>query len=303
MSAASFYLEAVAQNNIKPGELSSLSRPCSGGEPITKSNVYLINDWLKRAGCKEKIAIGGGSGEVGSSALTSYELNPETKTNETGYPIPGVFVKIVDPITGKEVKKGERGIIHISSAASANRYLNNKKATDNYYYYDEKGIRWANLGDIAIQNEDNSYSMLGRSSDSYVDENGQTKYLFDIEYSLSLEDPIIEWEITAFKTDHGKYDVVGQVVLKNEFIGKEDEVIKYLCEKYNLDGIKIYDSFEVSEVTGKRDYQLLKNDYDSYYFPNDSFTFVKKKYSKSGKTSSEIVNINEIKTKTKKLVR
>ena len=303
LSAASFYLEAVAQNNIKPGELSSLSRPCSGGEPITKSNVYLINDWLKRAGCKEKIAIGGGSGEVGSSALTSYELNPETKTNETGYPIPGVFVKIVDPITGKEVKKGERGIIHISSAASANRYLNNKKATDNYYYYDEKGIRWANLGDIAIQNEDNSYSMLGRSSDSYVDENGQTKYLFDIEYSLSLEDPIIEWEITAFKTDHGKYDVVGQVVLKNEFIGKEDEVIKYLCEKYNLDGIKIYDSFEVSEVTGKRDYQLLKNDYDSYYFPNDSFTFVKKKYSKSGKTSSEIVNINEIKTKTKKLVR
>ena len=59
----------------------------------------------------------------------------------------------------------------------------------------------------------------------------------------------------------------------------------------------------MSEVTGKRDYQLLKNDYDSYYFPNDSFTFVKKKYSKSGKTSSEIVNINEIKTKTKKLVR
>lgn len=303
LSAASFYLEAVAQNNIKPGELSSLSRPCSGGEPITKSNVYLINDWLKRAGCKEKIAIGGGSGEVGSSALTSYELNPETKTNETGYPIPGVFVKIVDPITGKEVKKGERGIIHISSAASANRYLNNKKATDNYYYYDENGIRWADLGDIAIQNEDDSYSMLGRSSDSYVDENGQTKYLFDIEYSLSLEDPIIEWEITAFKTDYGKYDVVGQVVLKNEFIGKEDEVIKYLCEKYNLDGIKIYDSFEVSEVTGKRDYQLLKNDYDSYYFPNDNFTFVKKKYSKSGKTSSGIVNINEIKTKTKKLVR
>lgn len=280
LAAASFYLEAVAQNNIKPGELSELSRPCSGGEPITKSNVYLINEWLKKAGCKEKVAIGGGAGEVGSSALTSYELNPETKTNETGYPIPGVYVKIVDPITGKSVEKGQRGIIHISSSASADRYLNNEEATNNYYYYDEKGIRWANLGDIAIQNEDGSYSMLGRSSDSYIDENGEMKYLFDIEYSLSLEDPVIEWEITAFKTETGKYDVVGQVVLKSEFIGKEDEVVRYLCEKYKLDGVKIYDSFEVSEVTGKRDYQLLKHDFTSYYRPNDETTFIRKNYLK-----------------------
>lgn len=303
LAAASFYLEAVAQNNIKPGELSGLSRPCSGGEPITKSNVYLINEWLKNAGCKEKVAIGGGAGEVGSSALTSYELNPETKTNETGYPIPGVYVKIVDPITGKSVEKGKRGIIHISSSASADRYLNNEEATNNYYYIDEKGIRWANLGDIAIQNEDGSYSMLGRSSDSYVDENGETKYLFDIEYSLSLEDPIIEWEITAFKTETGKYDVVGQVVLKNEFVGKEDEVVRYLCEKYKLDGVKIYDSFEVSEVTGKRDYQLLKHDYNSYYIPNGENTFIRKNYSDCGDTTCEIVDASTLKTNVKKLVK
>lgn len=303
LAAASFYLEAVAQNNIKPGELSELSRPCSGGEPITKSNVYLINEWLKNAGCKEKVAIGGGAGEVGSSALTSYELNPETKTNETGYPIPGVYVKIVDPITGEPVKKGQRGIIHISSSAAADRYLNNEQATNDYYYYDENGIRWANLGDIAIQNEDGSYSMLGRSSDSYVDEKGETKYLFDIEYSLSLEDPVIEWEITAFKTGLDKYDVVGQVVLKSEYIGREDEVIRYLCEKYKLDGVKIYDSFEVSEVTGKRDYQLLKHDYNSYYRPNDEYTFIKKNYSDCGETTSEIVDTSALKINVKKLLK
>lgn len=296
LAAASFYLEAVAQDNLKPGDLSALARPCSGGEPITKSNVYIINKWLKKCGSPEKVAIGGGSGEIGSSALTSYELDPITKTNETGYPIPGVYVKIVDPKTGELVRKGERGIIHISSAAASNRYLENPQATDEYFYYDENNIRWANLGDIAVQNENDSYSVLGRSTDSYIDENGRLKFLFDIEYALSLEDPVIEWEISAFKTASGKYDVLGQVVLKHELKGKEAEAIKYLCEKYKLDGIKLYDRFLTSEVTGKRDYQLLKEDRDGYYSPYSTTRMVRKTYLDSGEIRSVIIKNWDIET-------
>ncbi len=303
LSAASFYLEAAAQDNIKPGELSELTRPCSGGEPISKANAHLVNEWLKKAGCKEKIAIGGGAGEVGSSALTSYELNQETKTNETGYPIPGVLVKIVDPKTGEIVKKGERGILHISSAASADRYLNDPEATANYYYVDEAGIRWANLGDIAVQNDDNSISMLGRASDSYIDETGETKYLFDIEYALSEDDPIMEWEISAFKADDKKTDVVAQVVLKNDFIGKEAELVNYICDKYHLDGVKFYDSFETSEVTGKRDYQLLKHDYEGYYSPYKDGQLILKNYSPDNPAKAFLVDaqsINRIKGRLSK---
>lgn len=302
LATASFYLEGVLQNKIKDGELSFLTRPCSGGEPISKGNVYIINEWLKKVGCKEKIAIGGGAGEAGSSALTSYELNSETKTNETGYPIPGVYVKIVDPKTFKEVKKGQRGIIQISSAAAADRYLDNPEATNAYWYYDENGVRWANLGDIAVQNPDDSYSMLGRSTDSYIDENGNTKYLFDIENALEVDDPVIEWEITAFKA-FDRYEVVGQVVLKKEYLNQKDEVIKYLCQKYNLDGIKIYDSFEVSEVTGKRDYQLLKHDYNDYYYPISEDTFMKKSYSPDGILTGKLVNSSENNTYERRLTK
>lgn len=303
LSAGSFYLEAAAKDNINPGDLKELTRPCSGGEPISKANVNLINKWLEKGGCPEKVAIGGGAGEVGSSALTSYELDPDTKTNETGYPIPGVLVKIVDPKTGEKVKPGERGIIHISSAAASDRYLNNKEATDNYFYYDENGIRWANLGDIAVQNPDGSYSMLGRSSDSYVDENGEIKYLFDIEYALSEDDPVIEWEITAFKANDKKTDVVAQVVLKNEYIGHEQEIVSYLCKKYNLDGVKFYDSFETSEVTGKRDYQLLKHDYTGYYSPLNEIQLICTDYSENGIVSRKVVEGSIINRQKEKHIR
>ncbi len=302
LAPASFYLEGAKEDEIEENGVTSLRRPCSGGEPISNANVHVINNWLHKIGCKKKVAIGGGAGEVGSSALTSYDLDEETKTNETGYPIPGVKVKIVDPKTGEEVKQGERGIIHISSAASANRYLNNPEATDAYYYYDKDGTRWAILGDIAVQNKDGSYSMLGRASDSYVDENGEVKYLFDIEYSLEIDDPVMEWEISAFKSDN-KTDVVAQVVLKKEYQGKVKEMVEFICNKYNLDGVKFYDTFETSEVTGKRDYQLLKHDYVGYLSPYDTENFILKNYSETGFTESKIVSSEVLNKKVKKLTK
>ena len=154
--------------------------------------------------------------------------------------------------------------MHVSSAAAADRYLNNETATADRWYVDENGVRWGVTGDIAIQNPDNSYNILGRASDSFVDEDGVVKYLFDIEYSLDANDPVIEWEITAHHTEEKEY-VVGQVVLKNDYKGSIPEVVELLCKKYNLDSIKIYEKFESSEVTGKRDYQLLKEDTEGYY--------------------------------------
>lgn len=298
LAAASFYLEAIKNKTLSPTALCNLTRPCSGGEPITKSNVILINDWLKEHGCSEKIAIGGGAGEVGSSALTSYELDPITKTNETGYPIPGVEVKIVDPETKEIVKKGERGIIHITSAASADRYLDNEEATNEYYYY-ESEKKWANLGDIAVQNTDGSYNMLGRSSDSYVDENGEIHYLFDIENALSTQDPVIEWEISVFKNGT-KNDVVAQIVIKEEYKGRECEVIEYLFKKYPIQGVKIYDSFEVSEVTGKRDYKLLKSDQVGYISPYDNEHMIISSYI-NGKKVEEVIPKVSLNTNIKTL--
>lgn len=190
-------------------------------------------------------------------------MDEKTKTNETGYPLkPGIRAKIVDA-EGKVVPKGERGIFHVTSPAAADRYLDDPESTSRRWYVDKDGIRWGNTEDIAVQNPNGSISVLGRASDSFVDENGEVRYLFDIEYALETSDPVVEWEISAHSTDVGTY-VVGQVVLKDEYKNKVKEVIEELCRKYNLDSIKIYEKFESSEVTGKRDYQLLKDDKDGY---------------------------------------
>ena len=266
VAAPSFYLAGVARGLIAPDALKKITRPSSGGEPVTKACVQQIDEWLKMNGCDVRFAIGGGAAEDGSGTLFTYFMDEATKTNETGYPIkPFIKVKIVDE-SGVPVPKGKRGFIHISSPAAADRYLNEPVATATRWYTDKDGTRWGITGDIAVQNPDDSYNILGRASDSYVDDNGETVFLFDIEYALDATDPVIEWEITAHKVEHG-FAIVGQVILKPEYKNKKEEVVHYLCQKYHLDAVKFYDSFDISDVTGKRDYQKLQQDKSGYFVP------------------------------------
>lgn len=272
VAAASFYLAGVAKGLVAPDAFSSITRPSSGGEPVTKSNVELINEWLTMNGCNVRFSIGGGAAEDGSGSIFSYFMDEKTRTNETGHPLePHIKIKLLDE-QGNVVQKGERGFLHVSSPAAADRYLNDENATAKRWYTDENGTRWGVTGDIAQQNADGSFNILGRADDSYIDKTGKRIYLFDIEYSLETSDPVIEWEITAFQTDED-YDIVGQVVIKNDYKDKVAFVVRHLCRKYNLDAVKIYDSFESSDVTGKRDFQLLKKDYFGYIAPKNDTEF------------------------------
>lgn len=264
VAAPSFYLAGVAKGLISPNALSNITRPSSGGEPVTKSNVELIDKWLAMNGCKVRFAIGGGAAEDGSGTIFTYFMDEEKKTNETGYPlVPYIKAKVVDK-DGVVVQKGQRGFLHISSPAAADRYLYDEVATMERWYEDSDGIRWGITGDIAVQNPDDSYNILGRATDSYIDENGNIVYLFDIEYVLESSDPIIEWEISALEIEGG-IALVAQVVLKPEYVNQEAFVVEHLCKKYNLDAVKIYDSFPISDITGKRDFKALKGDRQGYF--------------------------------------
>lgn len=299
-AAPSFYLAGVAQGLIGKNAFENITRPSSGGEPVTKSNVKLIDDWLKMNGCKVRFSIGGGAAEDGSSTICSYFMDEKTKTNETGHPVePGIRAKIVDE-NGKVLPKGVRGYLHVSSPASADRYLNNLEATQKRWYYDKDGVRWGITGDIAVQNNDGSYNILGRASDVAYDKNGKKIFLFDIEYSLDANDPIIEWEISAHKTNKNDA-IVGQVVLKPEYAYNKADIIEKMCNKYKLDAIKIYEKFESSEVTGKRDFKKLKSDKDDYYAPYDENNLLKISYFDGKAPMCEIVPKYLINEKVKRL--
>jgi acyl-coenzyme A synthetase/AMP-(fatty) acid ligase len=262
-----------------------LRRPASGGEAVNVNSVRKIDKWLRDNGCTVRYSLGGGASEEGGATLVTYFMDEETKTNETGKPLePYVHVKLVDD-DGNIVDEDEvLANLHASSPASADRYLNNPEATAERWYYDENGMKWGVTGDIAVRHADGSYTIMGRASDSYVDKHGKRVYLFMIESTLDENDPINEWEISAFKNERGGYDVVGQIILDPDEAEPSAELVEYICSKYHLDAVKFYKEFEIGEITAKRDYILLAHDYRGYVAPCGNGRLLLIDYSENGST-------------------
>ena len=145
-------------------------------------------------------------------------------------------------------------------------------------------MKWGVTGDIAVRHADGSYTIMGRASDSYVDKNGKRVYLFMIESTLDENDPINEWEISAFKNERGGYDVVGQIILDPDEAEPCAELVEYICNKYHLDAVKFYKEFEIGEITAKRDYILLTHDYRGYVAPCGNGRLLLIDYSENGST-------------------
>ena len=77
-------------------------------------------------------------------------------------------IKLVDPDTLKEVKKGEKGLLYVSGPAVMLGYHNNIEETNKVISYDEAGVRWCNLGDFLLETETGEYQYVGRQKRNFV---------------------------------------------------------------------------------------------------------------------------------------
>lgn len=261
--AAMSHYAALFKSDLKRGDLSNLKIPGCGGEPVTYNLAKKINDLLFSCGAQGSMIIGGGQTENGSCIFEGYTV--ENRVNETGNPLPGVNIKIVDPSTGLEVSKGERGELLVSSPAAMDRYYEDEKSTSEYFFYDENGIRWGQPKDIAFQNPNGTYRMLGRANDSLL-VNNKRVYMFDTEEEVSKDDAILECEAISLPIN-SKNDCVQllHIVINPNYEESKLDVIKRLSSLENIGGVKIRDSFGTSEITGKRDAKALLKERNGYY--------------------------------------
>ena len=272
---------SLLDKDIKQGSMSFLNMPFTGGEPLPKKLANQINEKLRFAGVKNDLIIGYGMSEFGT--MTMFNMDIKNRTNESGKLMPRVNAKIVDPLTNEPVGVNEKGIIKISTPAIMKGYINNQEATDKFLERDENGVVWGNTGDIAYVDEDGIYNVLGRSTDSFIDENGEIVYLFEIENLIANNKYVKECEMVPL-TVNGKKVPVAHIVMEENAKDISDQVIKLIheeCEKEfeNKSAVpyayKVRDKFPTSPISGKRDYETLKYETDDYIFVDNKTLFIK----------------------------
>lgn len=156
----------VPRSDLKPDSLSNLQVTFSGGEAKKLSTEKAINEALEFCGSKTKLGDGLGATETwGSNILNTGNY---FKEGMLGVAIPNLKVKLLNPETGEEVKKGEKGVLYLSGPSIMLGYHNNPEETEKVISYDENGTRWLNLGDYLQEDDDGFYKYVGRQKRNFV---------------------------------------------------------------------------------------------------------------------------------------
>ena len=263
----------LGDSKLPKGSLAHTKFAYCGGEAISKSTSIRINDILDYFGIPPMI-LGYGETEFGTMVMFNNDI--PNRTNESGILIPEVKAKILDLVTGEPVQPGQRGELYIQTPAMMQGYLNNPEADSHFFVEDDNGEIWGRTGDIAEvlyqHNGKDVYEVSGRSTDSFVDENGKIVYLFDIENKVEDIKYVKQAEVVALTVDGKKVPVVHMILDKKAKKMSEDvlRVVDSTLKKgsQNKNSIpyayKIRDSFETSPISGKRDYAILKYETEGY---------------------------------------
>lgn len=156
----------VPSSKLKKNSLSELHYVTSGGEAKKATTDKAINEALTFCGSDAKLGDGLGATETWASMMIN---NGRIHNQGTiGEPISTIDIKLVDPETGKQVKKGEKGLLYVSGPSVMLGYHNNPEETEKVISYDENGKKWINIGDYLQELETGEYKYVGRQKRNFV---------------------------------------------------------------------------------------------------------------------------------------
>ena len=156
----------VPRNDLRPNSLTSLKVTFSGGEAKKETTEKAINKALVFCGSKAKIGDGLGATETWGPNILNFANY--FKEGMLGVPISTLKVKLINPETNEEVKKGEKGLLYLSGSSIMLGYHNNPEETRKVISYDENGTKWLNLGDYLQEDEDGFFKYVGRQKRNFV---------------------------------------------------------------------------------------------------------------------------------------
>jgi len=284
---------AIANSPLKQGDLAGF-KPTCGGEPTPKGPMMEVNERLQWAGAAP-IVVGGGSTEFGSGIVSSFGI--VGRSNETGIFFDGCETRIINPLTGNLVTKGERGILYARCPWQMRGYLDDPEATAEFFHYtDEEGKTYGTNGDIIrfaynYKGED-AYFLEGRVNDFVMHDKKTKRFYPGISFSEGKVNPadfssgyflfdlrdralnipgVFEAETTLvpISDTESSGHLVMNLVVHTEF--ELVDVLKTLYasfapdEVFKPEGVKFLHSFARSLSTDKRETASLRSIRDGYY--------------------------------------
>ena len=202
----------LAEARAMEGADISTIRSCYvGGSSVTRHVFNTITSMFPGA----DIVHGYGSTETGPHVIMVRSNNVADLEGRLGLPVPGVEVRVVDPISGDDAGADEVGEILVRSDSVMLGYYGRPDLTKSAI--DEDG--WVRTGDLARRAADGTFYFADRLKDMIITggENVYSREVEDVLMShplideaavIGLPDPVYEEQVVAFVRSAGPTDAL-----------------------------------------------------------------------------------------------
>lgn len=227
----------------------------AGGEYVAPAAEQKFNAWLLENGNANGLHKGYGMCECGGTVTSSNSQC--NMVGAAGVPLPHVTVAAFDLNNGKELRYGERGEIRVLSPCRMLGYYKNPEATAKYFKTNENGNVWACTGDMGYVTEDGNVYVDGRISDSYINAQRETIYLFDIERAILAVPSVRQCKVVVSEIEEKPTHIVHIALSQtNESESDTLEKIKTVCREKLSENhfprlVKLYDDALPVASSGK----------------------------------------------------
>jgi fatty-acyl-CoA synthase len=202
-------------------DLSSLRTGIMSGAPCP---LPLMEQVVERMGARE-ICIGYGQTEASPIiTFTSADDPLEVRCGTVGKPIPGVEVKLIDPLTRAEPAPGQPGELCARGHAVMAGYYKNPEATAQAV----DAEAWLHTGDLARRREDGNYRIVGRSKELII-RGGENIYPPEVEEFLHHHPDVAEAAVIGLPDS--KYgEIVAAWIVPRAGVSLGAEEIREYCQ-------------------------------------------------------------------------
>ncbi|MDR0550217.1 MAG: AMP-binding protein, partial [Deltaproteobacteria bacterium] len=155
------FISLLEQKSFNQFDLSSLRTGIMAGSPCP---IKTMTDTIEKMGARDITICYGMTETSPVVSQTTAEDSLEKRTGTVGRTMPGVELKIVNPETRKELKKGEIGEVAARGYVNMKGYYNMPEATAEIL--DEEGF--IHTGDLGYFDEDDYLVITGRWKDMII---------------------------------------------------------------------------------------------------------------------------------------
>ena len=227
-------------------DLTSLRTGMMGGAPCPIETMKRVIEDM-HAG--EVCIIYGMTETAPISFITRPDDDLERRVSTVGRVLPGVDAKIVDPVTGEVVPRGEPGEVCTRGYLVMQGYWENPEATREAI--DDEGFM--HTGDIGVLDAAGYLNIVGRSKDMVI-RGGENLYPREIEEVLFQHPAVASAQVVGVPDARMGEELMAWIVLRDDATATEDDIRAFCRDQlahFKVPRyVKFVDDFPMT-VTGK----------------------------------------------------